>query len=88
MVGYSLDLRERIVEAVREGTSQAQVAGHFRVSRATVERYWRLAREGRALAALPNRGSPPLRVPPEQHAWLLAQLVDQPDWTLAEHAEA
>lgn len=44
---YSLDLRERIVRAVQQGMSQQQAAQQFTVSVASVERYLRLAREGR-----------------------------------------
>ncbi len=45
-MGYSMDLRERIVEAVRERDfSIREAASTFRVGHATVERYLRRFRE-------------------------------------------
>ena len=40
-MAYSLDLRERIVEAVKEGCSQRAAAERFKVSLSNVERYLR-----------------------------------------------
>ncbi len=37
---YSCDLRERIIAAREQGQSTAEVAGLFRVSKSSVERYW------------------------------------------------
>ncbi|MBZ9749694.1 helix-turn-helix domain-containing protein [Deinococcus sp. HMF7604] len=85
MRGDSLDLRQRIVHAVQNGLTQAEVARHFQVSLATVERYWRLHRQQQPLAPRPIPGSPPRVLPPEQHDVLLRQLEAHPDWTLAEH---
>ncbi len=45
-MAYSLDLRERVVAAVKEGVKQPQVAERFKVSLSSVERYLRLDREG------------------------------------------
>jgi transposase len=39
MGGYSLDLREKIVESVKKGVSKAETARRFGVDRATVKRY-------------------------------------------------
>lgn len=86
MRGYSLDLRQRIVQAVQDGLTQSEVARQYRVSLATVERYWRLHRQGQSLAPRPNPGSPARLLLPEQHDVLLRQLQEHPDWTLAEHA--
>ncbi|MHA0040323.1 helix-turn-helix domain-containing protein [Deinococcus sp. PEB2-63] len=88
MRGYSLDLRQRIVHAVQEGVSQAEVARQFQVSRSTVERYWRLHRQAQPLHPRPIPGSPPRVLQPEQHAVLLKQLEEHADWTLAEHVTA
>jgi transposase len=38
-MAYSLDLRERIVEAVAEGQKHQDVAARFKVGVATVRRY-------------------------------------------------
>jgi len=83
MRAYSLDLRERIVQAVAAGTPQAAVAEQFDVGRATVERYVRRHRAG----TLPPRRSPgrPARIGPEAEATLRAQVAATPDATLAEH---
>jgi transposase len=39
MSGYSLDLREKIVESVKRGVPKAETARRFGVDRATVKRY-------------------------------------------------
>ena len=39
MSGYSLDLREKIVESVKKGVPKAETARRFGVDRATVKRY-------------------------------------------------
>lgn len=41
MKSYSMDLRERIIAARKEGYSGAEVASRFRVSKRSVERYWK-----------------------------------------------
>ena len=41
MPTYSCDLRERIIAAREDGHSAEEVARLFRVSRRTVERYWK-----------------------------------------------
>jgi transposase len=38
---YSLDLRERIIASRKDGHSAGEVARLFRVSRRSVERYWK-----------------------------------------------
>lgn len=83
---YSLDLRERIVRAVQHGMSQQQAAQQFTVSVASVERYLRLAREGRALGPRPRPGRSVSVIPPGEYEALRTQLQQQPDLTLAEHA--
>jgi transposase len=45
-MAYSLDLRERVVAAVKEGMTQPEVAARFKVSLSSVERYVRREREG------------------------------------------
>ena len=49
MKAYSVDLREKIVAAVRRGMSKAQVARTFGVSATSVKRYVKLAEEGNSL---------------------------------------
>ena len=49
MKAYSVDLREKIVAAVRRGMSKAQAARAFRVGATSVKRYVKLAEEGKPL---------------------------------------
>ena len=46
---YSVDLRKKIVEALRRGTTKSEAARSFGVSRSSVKRYAKLAEEGRSL---------------------------------------
>ncbi len=50
MKAYSVDLREKIVAAVRRGMSKAQVARTFGVGTTSVKRYVKLADEGKPLS--------------------------------------
>jgi len=56
MEAYSLDLRERIVEFVKNGGSRAGATRRFKVSRWTVYRYIDAERKG-GLAPRPQGGS-------------------------------
>ena len=52
MKAYSLDLREKIVEAVLgHGMSKAQAARTFGVGASSLKRYVKLAEEGKSLLA-------------------------------------
>jgi transposase len=87
MKAYSQDLRERIVQAVDEGKTQAEAAQIFKVSRKTVERYIKQRREKGHLLPSPIPGRPPVKRA-ELVAHLQPQLESQPDATLQEHCEA
>ncbi len=50
MKAYSVDLREKIVAAVRRGMSKAQAARAFGVGATSVKRYVRLAEQGKSLS--------------------------------------
>ena len=84
MRAYSIDLRERIVQAVTSGQSKAAVARTFRVNLSTVKRYTAQHHATGSLAPKPQARQQP-RVTPAHHPALLAQLAAQPDATLAEH---
>src|SRR5262249_62330627 len=84
MRAYSLDLRERIVQAVTSGQSKAAVARTFRVNLSTVKRYTAQHRTTGSLAPKQQARQPP-RISSAQHPTLLAQLAAQPDATLEEH---
>jgi transposase len=82
----SVDLRERVIEAVEEGASRREAAERFEVSVSSAIKWlqgWRL--EGRR-APKPRGGS---QSPLEDHAPALLALVgEHPDWTLAEFVVA
>ncbi|MBO0778585.1 MAG: IS630 family transposase [Ktedonobacteraceae bacterium] len=86
MRAYSYDLRLRILHAVDQEKSRAEIIKTFDVSRATIKRYLKLRREtGDVKAkAIPGR-------PAKKGAALLAGLQPQldahPDATLAEHCQ-
>jgi transposase len=84
MKAYSLDLRERIVQAVESGMSQSEAAAVFRVGERTVKRYLHQWRTTGALVPRPRPGKRPT-IRPEQYPAVLAQLAATPDATLAEH---
>lgn len=85
MRAYSLDLRQRIVAAVRSGQPKSEVADRFGVDRSTLNRYLRLA-DGGSLAAKPSPGRV-RHISPAQHADLVLQLHLHPADTLAEHCQ-
>ena len=84
MRAYSTDLRERIVQAVRNGQSQPAAAQTFGVGSATVKRY--VAQYRRTGSLAPRRPPGPVpRIRPIAHPALRAQLAAAPAATLAEH---
>ena len=86
-MGYSVDLRERIVEAVLEHRfSIREAADTFRVGHATVERYLRRFRECGELTPCRPPGRPS-RVNGEQLGALKKQLEACDELTLREHCE-
>lgn len=84
MKGYSLDLRERIVEAVAGGQNKTAVSERFGVSRSTVKRYAKRQLSGQLAPSkrpgrqrrLDSRGCEQLRAQVEAHL----------DWSLEQHA--
>ena len=80
MKPYSLDLRERIVAARREGQSVQEVATRFGVCTRTVSVYWKLAQE-QNLAPKPIPGKAP-RLKAEHEPEFLAMVEAHPNWTL------
>ncbi len=86
MKAYSLDLRERIVQAVEEGTSQAGVARLFHVGERSVKRYLHQWRTTGTLTTSPRPGKCP-SIGPDHYPAILAQLAATPDATLEEHCE-
>lgn len=84
MKAYSQDLRQRILQTVDEGKTQAQAACLLKVSETTVKRYVRQRREKGHVRPKPIPGRPPTKRAPLE-AQLQPQLEKQPDATLQEH---
>jgi transposase-like protein len=59
MNAHSEDLRKKIVQALRRGMGKSEAARSFGVSLSSVERYARMADEGRSLAPKKRPGSEP-----------------------------
>lgn len=87
MKAYSIDLRERIVQAVKAGTSKRSAARTFQVSLPTVKRYVALDQQTGNLTPKTSPGRT-RRIRHQSHSALLAQLEATPDATLEEHCEA
>jgi len=74
---YSLDLRQRIIEAYQRGEgSQAQLAQRFQVSTSFLEKLLRRYRTTGSSAPAPHGGGRPRAVTTEQEA-LLRTLITQ-----------
>jgi transposase len=58
MKAYPIDLRTKIVEPVRRGTSKSETARRFRVNRSTINRYLEQLDEGGSLAPKRSPGRP------------------------------
>ena len=78
---YSLDLRERVVEAVVAGESCRAVAATFKVSVASVVKWSQRYRATGSAAARPIGGNRPYVLASER-GWLLNRIIEQPDVTL------
>lgn len=85
MKAYSLDLRQRVVQAVHNGMSRQKVVTTFGISLASIKRWLVLEAQG-ALAPKPIPGKQP-HIGPDQQPLLEAQLQAHPDAILDEHVE-
>ena len=87
MRAYSLDLRQRILQAVRSGNfTQAEVAERFSVSLSFVEKLLRRYRISGSLAPRPHGGGRQRSIPPEDEPVLLALIEADNDATDAQIA--
>jgi transposase len=81
-VAYSMDLRVRVIETVKAGSSRREAAESFGISVSSAIRWvheW--LNDGRAEAKPRGGSSSPL----EEHAtWLLTLIAERPDLTLEE----
>ncbi len=78
---YSLDLRERVVAAVGQGTSCRAAAERFGISVASVVKWAQRARRTGSAAPKKQGGHRPYLLE-EQRDWLLSRLREKPDLTL------
>jgi transposase len=78
---YSLDLRERVVSAVRSGQSCRAVAATFGVSVASVVKWSQRFRTTGSAAAKPMGGRRPW-VLEDERAWLLGRVCAEPEITM------
>ena len=83
---YSEDLRKKIVEALRRGTTKSEAARAFGVSRSSVKRYAKLAEQGRPLAPKKRPGSRP-KLDQTARRLLEADVQERPSATLSERRE-
>src|SRR5450759_1543372 len=78
----SLDLRERVLEAVASGASRREAAERFEISASSAVKWLQRWQETGSVAAKPTGGSAsPLE---EQADWLLALIAAKSDLTLDE----
>jgi transposase len=85
MKAYSVDLRQRVVDAVDGGMPRPEAARVFQVSVATIKRYLKRRRETGGLTPGQSPGRTP-EIGPDAYAALAAQVAAHPDDTLAQHA--
>jgi transposase len=78
---YSLDLRERVVSAVRSGMSRREAAKHFSIGISTAIRWTKRELDTGSPAALAMGGRRPFSLAAER-SWMLARLEAKPDLTL------
>lgn len=83
---YSEDLRKKIVEALRRGTTKSEAARSFGVSRSSVKRYAKLAEQGRPLTPKKRPGSKP-KMDENARRLLDADMEERPAATLSERRE-
>ena len=89
MQPYSLDLRTRIVAALRQPKSrQAAVAERFEVSVAFIKKLLAHERQTGSLAPKPASGGRARYLDAAAQAWLVAYVGEHPDVTLAELSQA
>jgi transposase len=88
MQAYSVDLRQRIVDALREkGATINSVAERFAVSPTSVKRYKRQLQETGGLSPKPRPGRP-LKIGSDQQERLKDLVASRNDWTLERLSQA
>ena len=85
MRAYSLDLRERIVAAVKNGMTKVEVAKQFGVSRSSLYSYLKRSKENNLTADSPP--GRPRKLSQEQEQKLIEYIKTKNDLSLEEYAE-
>ncbi len=86
MKAYSQDLRHRVLRAIDQGKSQAEVAQTFAISTSTIKRYLKGRRESGHIFPKAIPGRPNVKGTALQ-AGLLEQLRAYPDATREQHCQ-
>jgi transposase len=81
MQAYSLDLRQRVLDACQSGQSERDVAQRFALSLSSVQRYKRAHRATGSPAPQPWPGRAP-KIKKEHKDQLHALVASRTDWTL------
>jgi transposase len=84
MKAYSIDMRERVLQAVDKGYPREEIIKLFGVSRSSIKRYLKQRRETGNVHVRPIPGRPSKKFAPLQ-AGLTTQLLTHPDATLEIH---
>lgn len=85
---YSMDLRERVVRAVREeGLSRRQAAAHFKIGVSTAIAWLDREKSTGSVAAAKMGGYKPRRIIGQHHDWLVARCRDGSHFTIAKLIE-
>jgi len=85
MKAYSLDLRQRVLAAVQEGTSsRGEIAERFSVCKSWIRRLLQRLRETGSIAPLPHGGGRPSKLDEMDLERLRELSAKQPDATLNE----
>jgi|SRR5437660_5043526 len=84
MRAHSQELRQRIIEAVDEGMSRAEIIERFPVSRATIKRYLKQRREIGNVLPRPIPGRPRM-IGKALQTQLAKQVESYPGATVADH---
>lgn len=88
MQAYSLDIRQRVVEAYENGVETIiEVAERFEVSDSFIKKLLRRKRTTGEIAPVGHRGGQPRRLSDKHRKWLLKTVLAEPDITLGELQE-